>query len=75
MDLETDAGVLDVLSEITGVGDVKRLNEKAERLRIGGREHRLMALDDLIAAKEAIGREKDLLAAKELRAIAAKRKT
>ena len=32
-----------------------------------------MSLTDLIAAKEAMGREKDLLTAKELRAIAAKR--
>ncbi len=71
--LETDAGVLDISSEITGVGDVTRLSEKAERLTINGREFRVMALDDLIAAKQAIGREKDLLAVKELRAIAAKR--
>jgi hypothetical protein len=28
-----------------------------------------MSLDDLILAKEALGREKDLLAAKELRAV------
>lgn len=74
LDLETDAGVLDIMSEITGVGDVARLSEKAERLTMNGREFRVMALDDLIAAKEAIGREKDLLAVKELRAIAAKRK-
>jgi hypothetical protein len=32
-----------------------------------------MSLEDLIAAKEAVGREKDLLTAKELRAILAKR--
>lgn len=72
--LETDVGVVDILSEILGVGGVERLKEKAERLRIGGREYRLIALEDLITAKEAIGREKDLLAAKELRAIAAKRR-
>jgi hypothetical protein len=34
---------------------------------------RLIALEDLIAATDALGREKDLLAAKELRAIAATR--
>ena len=37
--------------------------------------YHVMSLEDLIAAKEALGREKDLLAAKELRAIAAKRKS
>jgi hypothetical protein len=32
----------------------------------------LISLPDLVKAKEAMGREKDLLAAKELRAIAEK---
>jgi len=32
-----------------------------------------MSIDDLIRAKESLGREKDLLAVKELRAIAATR--
>ncbi|HEX6638955.1 MAG TPA: hypothetical protein VF033_14965 [Steroidobacteraceae bacterium] len=34
-----------------------------------GSRVRVIGLEDLIAAKEALGREKDLLAAKELRAI------
>jgi hypothetical protein len=33
----------------------------------------VISLEDLIAAKEAVGRERDLLTVKELRAIAAKR--
>jgi hypothetical protein len=40
---------------------------------IGARKCRLIGIDDLIMAKEAMGREKDALAAKELRAIRAKR--
>jgi hypothetical protein len=47
----------------------------AEQFEIGGRTCRLISLPDLVRAKEAMGREKDLLAAKELRAIAAKRTT
>ena len=43
-------------------------------LAVEGRNYAVMALEDLIAAKEALGREKDLLTAKELRAIAAKRR-
>jgi len=35
---------------------------------------RIISLDDLIQAKEALGREKDLLAAKELRAVREKQK-
>ncbi len=72
--LKTDVGVIDILSSILGVGDFARLKESAEDFEIGGRVYHVISLDDLILAKEAMGREKDLLAAKELRAIAAKRK-
>jgi predicted nucleotidyltransferase len=72
--LQTDAGVIDILSSILGVGDFKRLKTKAEDFEIDGRVYHVISLEDLILAKEAMGREKDLLAAKELRAIAAERK-
>ena len=71
--LETDQGVIDVLSSILGVGDFARLKIGAEEIAVDGRRFRVMALTDLIQAKEALGREKDLLTAKELRAIAARR--
>lgn len=72
--LVTEAGVVDVLSSVLGVGDFARLKAKAEDLIVDGRTYSVMALEDLIAAKEALGREKDLLTAKELRAIQAKRR-
>lgn len=56
-----------------GLGGFDRLSAQAERFEIEGRKCSLIALEDLIAAKDALGREKDLLAAKELRAIAAAR--
>lgn len=71
--LETDGGTIDIVSSILGVGDFARLKERAVEVSLFGRKCLVMALEDLIAAKEALGREKDLLAAKELRAIAAKR--
>jgi len=71
--LETDFGVVHVRSSILGVGDFNRLRSAAEALEIGGRTYQIISLDDLITAKEAVGREKDLLAVKELRAIKAKR--
>lgn len=71
--LQTDYGIIDILSNVLGVGDFMRLASQAEMLEVDGRTYRLISLEDLIAAKEAVGREKDLLAAKELRAIAAKR--
>jgi hypothetical protein len=39
-----------------------------------GRRCRVISLQDLIHAKEALRRDKDLLAAKELRAIAGQQK-
>jgi predicted nucleotidyltransferase len=72
--LETDFGIVDILSFVLGVGDFPRLRNSAEEFQIGNRTYRVISLDDLITAKEAVGREKDLLAAKELRAIAAKRR-
>jgi predicted nucleotidyltransferase len=71
--LETDKGVIDILSAITGVGDFERLKQRAEEIEVDGTRFRVMSLEDLIQAKEALGREKDLLTAKELRAISAKR--
>ena len=71
--LQTDMGVVDVLSSVLGVGDFKRLKQAAIEIEVDGCVHRVMSLADLITAKELLGREKDLLTAKELRAIAAKR--
>lgn len=71
--LETDHGVVDILTSVLGVGEFGVLKKSAEIFGIGGRRYQVMSLVQLIAAKEALGREKDLLAAKELRAIAEKR--
>ncbi len=72
--LQTDQGVVDIISSVLGVGDFVRLKSHAEDLEVDGRRYHVISLEDLITAKEAMGREKDLLTAKELRAIAAKRK-
>lgn len=73
--LETDAGVVDVLGTILGLGDFEALRQNAVEIPLFGRRCRVISLEDLIKAKEAMGREKDLLTAKELRAIAAKRQS
>jgi hypothetical protein len=62
--LETDGGIVDVLANIAGVGDYERLRRNAATITLFGRSCRVMSLDDLITAKEAVGREKDLLAVK-----------
>ena len=71
--LNTDLGPLDLLSEITGVGDYDRVASRAVEVEMFGHRVRVIGLEDLIAAKEALGRDKDLLAAKELRAILERR--
>lgn len=67
--LRTKLGVLDVLSEVLGVGDFNRLKTQAREVVISGQSVRVISIRDLIASKETLAREKDLLVAKELRAI------
>ncbi len=71
--LQTDWGVVDILSSITGLGDFESVRTNSETFEIAGKKFRLISLPDLVRAKESLGREKDILAAKELRAIAAMR--
>lgn len=71
--LETEAGVVDILGSVLGLGKYEELSRNAVEVFFFGRKCRVVSLADLIRAKEAVGREKDLLVAKELRAIAAKR--
>lgn len=67
--LETDLGVLDILSQVTGVGDYERV--KAESVEIGlfGHKCRVISVDALIRAKEKMGRPKDKLVVAELKAL------
>jgi predicted nucleotidyltransferase len=55
------------------VGDFEQVWESAVEVTLFGRKVKVIGLDQLIKAKEAVGRQKDLLAAMELRAIASKR--
>lgn len=71
--LQTDWGIVDIISSISGLGDFESVRVNSETFDIGGEKFRLISLPDLVRAKEFMGREKDLLAAKELRAIAAMR--
>jgi hypothetical protein len=67
--LRTDFGPVDILSSILGVGEFERVRAASIQVELFERACRVISLDDLIQAKEALGREKDLLAAKELRAV------
>ena len=67
--LETTLGPVDVLSSIKGVGDYTQVREASVEIQIFGRRCRVISIEGLIRAKEALARPKDLLAAEELRAI------
>lgn len=71
--LETELGSLDILTSILGVGDFERVRASSTEIELFGRRCRVMSLDDLISAKETLGREKDLLSARELRALREKK--
>lgn len=70
--LVTDEGELDLLGEVTGVGGYADLSPQAVTTNAYGVELKVMSLDDLIRAKAAVGRAKDLIDLEALRALKAK---
>lgn len=70
--LETELGPIDLLGSIKGVGEFEQVRAASIEVELFGRRCRVISIDALIQAKQAMGREKDMIAAKELRAIAEK---
>jgi hypothetical protein len=67
--LVTDLGQLDVLSEITGVGDYSEVERHIIQIDLKGTLCRVLDLDTLITAKKAMNSPKDRQAVIELEAI------
>ena len=67
--LTTTLGDLDLLGEITGGGRYEQLLEGSIELSLFGHTCRCLGLDQLIRAKRAAGRPRDLEAIAELEAI------
>jgi len=67
--LLTDLGRLDVLSEITGVGEYAKVEQHTIQVDLEGAPCRVLDLDTLITAKKAMGSPKDRQAVIELEAI------
>jgi hypothetical protein len=67
--LGTDLEPLDILNQITGVGDFERVKSKSIEIQVFGHKCKVISIDDLIDAKKAIGRNKDLLVVEELEEI------
>jgi hypothetical protein len=67
--LQTDLGKLDCLSEVKGIGSYDECIKRSTSCKLSYCEFRMLDIDALIAAKEAVGRERDLAAVKLLLAI------
>ena len=67
--LTTDLGPLDLLGEIPGGGTFEELRPEAVTLRVFGVDCLCLSLRQLIRAKRAAGRPKDLEAIAELEAL------
>jgi hypothetical protein len=67
--LKTDLGVVDCLGEILGAGSFDEVAQHGVEVDLPGGKCRVLDLETLIRAKEAMGREHDLAAVRQLRAI------
>jgi hypothetical protein len=67
--LQTDLGDIDLLGELSGVGQFSGLASDAVAVDLHGRRVRIASLDAIIRSKKAAGRPKDLIALPELEAI------
>jgi hypothetical protein len=67
--LQTDLGKLDCLSEVKAIGSYEDALKRSVLCRLSYGEFRMLDLDALITAKEAVGREHDMAAVRQLRAI------
>lgn len=67
--LETDLGVLDIISEVTQVGDFEQVMKNSVEIELFGKTCKVISVDALIRAKEKMGRPKDKLVVAELKAL------
>lgn len=67
--LLTDLGRLDILSEVPPVGAYAEVAARAVTQHVYGRPCRIISLDDLIAVKRYLGRDKDRIVERELLAL------
>lgn len=67
--LETDLGVLDVLGELPDLGNLDAVLMRAKQILLFKQTIKVLSLEDLIKAKRALGRPKDLMMVQELEKI------
>ena len=64
--LDTDLGILDILSATQPAGDFKTIKQNSIQINIYGHTCNVISIDDLIKVKSAMKRPKDLQAVEEL---------
>lgn len=67
--LDTDLGRLDCLSEIQGLGPYEHVKQASQLIEAEGLQFRVLTIEALIAAKEALRRPRDKEAIRQLKAI------
>ena len=67
--LETDWGQLDCLGEVLGVGGYDQVLAESIEVQLPGGPCRILDIDGLVRAKQAMGRDKDRETILQLRAI------
>ena len=67
--LDTDLGPLDCLSEIQGLGGYDQVKQAGVPIEVEGRQLRVLSIDALIIAKEAMNRPRDREAVRQLKAM------
>jgi len=69
VDIDTNIGHLDCLGEIQGIGGYAQVREASEPIEVEGVQLRVLAMDALIAAKQAMNRPRDREAIRQLKVI------
>lgn len=67
--LTTDAGDLDILGEVTGIGNYEKVAVFSEEMEIFGMPCKVLSVEGLIKTKRAVARAKDLRLLPELEAL------
>jgi len=62
--LKTDLGVVDCLSEVLGVGNFEEVLENSVEVELPYGKCRILDIDSLIRAKEAMNRDHDRITVK-----------
>ena len=71
--LNTDIGAIDCLSEVTAVGDYAAVRAQSVELELSSGRCRVLGIDALIRAKQAVNRTQDKIAIAQLMAIRERR--